>query len=239
MASHLRDQRRIQALFRASASDYLLREQFVTDPAQLLSEYVSGQRLDPDAAAAANHLVYAMVSNPRLLGWLQTYASRSAEVPSGDEFAQDFARALSRDGDEQTLLAIVRAAGEGQDVFSVQSDMLRALITVLRGGRGGSVFAGTEMSSPGTEISPGHGTEISSAVFRGTEMSSPGTEISPGQAFAGTEKSSPGTEISPGPGTDMSPGRFGGIDIEVTLSALVDFAGELRSAGALSTVRFR
>ena len=63
--------------------------------------------------------------------------------------------------------------------------------------------------------------------------------MSPGQVFAGTEMSSPGTEISPGPGTDMSPGRFGGIDIEVTLRALVEFAGELRRAGALDTIRFR
>jgi hypothetical protein len=96
----------------------------------------------------------------------------------------------------------------------------------------GQAFAGTEMSSPGTEMSPGQ-------RFAGTEMSSPGTEMSPGQRFAGTEMSSPGTEISPGPGTDMSPGRFGGIDIDVTLQALVDFATELRRAGALNTFRFR
>jgi hypothetical protein len=274
MASQLRNQRRVDALFRALSSDYLLREQFVTDPAQILTEYVSGERLDPDAAAAANHLVYAVVSNPGLLRWVQS-AGAKGKAPTGDEFAGQFAHAVARNGDEATILALVRAAGDPHDRFEVQAGVLAALIAAF-GRRGGGVFAGTEMSSPGTEISPGPGTNISpgavfegtemsspgteispgspgtemspGAVFEGTEMSSPGTEISPGSpgtemspgaVFEGTEMSSPGTEISPGPGTDMSPGRFGGINLEVTLIALVEFAQELRAAGALNTVRFR
>jgi hypothetical protein len=223
MASHLRNKRRVDALFRALSSDFLLREQFVTDPAQILTEYVSGKRLDPDAAAAANQLVYAMVSNPRLLRWLESYGRGSAEVPAGEAFARDFARALARDGDEQTLLAVVRAAGEAEDLFSTQAEVLKGLVTAFESRLGGSLAAGTEMSSPGTEISPG-----------------PGTDISPGRVFAGTEMSSPGTEISPGPGTDISPGHLaGGVDIDVTLQALVEFANELRRTGALNTIRFR
>jgi hypothetical protein len=247
MSSQLRDKRRVDALFRALSSDYLLREQFVTDPAQILTEYVSGERLEPDAAAAANHLVYAVVSNPGLLRWVQS-AGAKGKVPAGDDFADQFAHAVARNGDEATVLAIIRAAGDPRDHFSVQAEVLRALIAAF--GKKGSVFAGTEMSSPGTEVSPGSpGTEMSpGAVFEGTEMSSPGTEISPGSpgtemspgaVFEGTEMSSPGTEISPGPGTDMSPGRLGGIDFQVALVALVEFAQELRAVGALNTVRFR
>ena len=67
MASQFSSKRRVDALFRALASDYLFREQFVTDPAQILTEYVHGERLEPDQAAAANQLVFAMVSNPGLL----------------------------------------------------------------------------------------------------------------------------------------------------------------------------
>ena len=344
MASQLSEKRRVEALFKALASDYLLREQFVTDPSQILTEYVRGKRLDSTAAAAANHLVYAVVSNPGLYRWLSSYARTSGDEVSQDQFLRDFARALARDGDEQTQLAVLRAASEPKNLFSVQARVLRGLISVLRGSGGpGSVFAGTEMSSPGTEMSPGQafrtgtemsspgtemspgqfrtgtemsspgtemspgqvfrtgtemsspgtemspgqfrtgtemsspgtemspgqafrtgtemsspgtemspgqfrtgtemsspGTEMSPGQFRtGTEMSSPGTEMSPGQIFAGTEMSSPGTEISPGSGTNISPGQLGRIDIEVTLQALVDFATELRRAGALNTVRFR
>ena len=215
---------RVEALFKALASDYLLREQFVTDPAQILTEYVRGKGLEPEAAAAANHLVYAVVSNPGLYRWLSSYGSQGSGAVDEDEFLRDFARALARDGDEQTNLAVLRAASEPEDVFSVQATVLRGLVSAMRaGGRFGSVFAGTEMSSPGTEISPGPGTEISAGrVFAGTEMSSPGTEISPGpgteisagRVFAGTEMSSPGTEISPGPGTEMSAGRvFAGTEM--------------------------
>jgi hypothetical protein len=300
MTSPLREKRRIEAIFRALSTDYLLREQFVTDPAQILTEYVSGKRLEPEAASTANHLVYAVVSNPGLLRWLQNYANKSAQVPAGEQFTRDFARAVAQNADEQTLLAVLSGAGEPQDHLTLQTDVLRALVSALKlapgrvvagtemsspgteispgpgtevsmvgvfagtemsPGRGtemspGRVFAGTEMSpgrgtemSPGlmagTEMSPGHGTEMSPGLMAGTEMSSPGTEMSPGHGtemspglMAGTEMSSPGTEISPGPGTDMSPGIMG-IDIGTTLRALVNFANELRRAGALNTLNFR
>ena len=296
MASRLSENRRVDALFRALGSDYLFREQFVTDPAQILTEYVRGRPLERDEADAANQLVFAMVSNPGMLEWMSSYG-RAGKGQSDEEFAGDLARALARHGDEQVQLAVLRAAGESADLLTIQTGVLRGLIAALaRAGRPvfgteasspgtevsspgteistpgteisspgtevsspgtemspGRVFAGTEMSSPGTEISsPGTeistpGTEMSSpgtemspgAVFAGTEMSSPGTEMSPGAVFAGTEMSSPGTERSPGPGTDKSPGSFGGIDIEVTIAALVDFARELRRAGALDTLRFR
>jgi hypothetical protein len=279
MASHLIEKRRVDALFRALGSDYLFREQFVTDPAQILTEYVRGKPLKQDQADAANQLVFAMVSNQGMLQWLSSYRGVSQGV-SDEQFARDLARALARHGDEQVQLAVLRAAAEPGDLLTVHWTVLRGLIAAL--GRVGRPVFGTEVSSPGTEISspgteistPGTeisspGTEISSPgteislpgteasspgtemspgrVFAGTEMSSPGTEISPGsgtemspgRVFAGTEMSSPGTEISPGPGTDKSPGSFGGIDFEVTITALVDFAGELRRAGALDTLRFR
>ncbi len=236
MISHLQDKRRVDALFRVLSSDYLLREQFVTDPAQILTEYTSGKRLEPEQAEVANHLVYAMVSNEGLLDWMTSYAAGGGTVPAGEEFAADFVSAVARHGDKQTVAAIVRAAAKDQDVFTVQAEVVRNLILAVSTGRG-QVFSGTEMSSPGTEISPGPGTEMSPGhlaagaeelvggqVFAGTEMSSPGTEMSPGRVFAGTEMSSPGTEMSPGqvfagtemssPGTEMSPGRvFAGTEM--------------------------
>ena len=90
--SRMGDKRRVDALFKVLSSDFLLSEQFVTDPAQILNEYVSGKRLKSDDAAAANHLVYAVVSNPKLFAWLEGYARSNAEVPAGDDFIRDFAR---------------------------------------------------------------------------------------------------------------------------------------------------
>ena len=159
MPSAFTERRRVDALFKALSSDYLLREQFVTDPAQLLAEYVSGERLEPDAAAATNQLIYAIVSNPGLLNWMRSSARRPMTADK-DEFALEFARALAQHGDEQSILAVLRAANENKDLFTVQADVLGRLIAAF-GTERGSVFAGTEMSSPGTEISPGPGTEVS------------------------------------------------------------------------------
>jgi hypothetical protein len=38
-------------------------------------------------------LVYAVVPNPKLLGWLDSYARSNAEVPASDDFTCDFAKA--------------------------------------------------------------------------------------------------------------------------------------------------
>jgi hypothetical protein len=265
MAPDLRAARRTDALFKAVSGDFLLREQFVTDPAQILSEYVHGKRLPDGTAGAANQLLFAVVSNPGLANWMRQYAKVHGGDPPPDEaFARDFARAVAENPDEQVVIALVRGAGEKRDLFTPQSDLLRAIIVALGGGLG-SVSAGTEMSpgTGGTEMSPGGGTEMSpgkafepgrGGVFAGTEMSpgggtemSPGhgTEMSPGGArdpgsvMSGTEMSPGGTEMSPGTGgTEMSPGRFGGqfggIDVRGTFQALVDFANQLRSRGALN-----
>jgi hypothetical protein len=48
----------VEALFKAMASDFLLREQLVTDPARILAEYVQGERLEPQRADDTYRLVY-------------------------------------------------------------------------------------------------------------------------------------------------------------------------------------
>jgi hypothetical protein len=121
----------------------------------------------------------------------------------------------------------------------------------------GAIFHGTEMSpGGGTEVSPGGGTEVSpGAIFRGTDMSpgggtniSPGggTNMSPGAIFSGTDMSpGGGTNISPGGGTNISPGALGSLELpgylQVTFSALVQYASQLRARGVLvsSGLEFR
>ncbi len=101
------DKRRVSALFRAIGSDYLFREQFVTDPAQILVEYLHGTPLKRGQADAANQLVFAMLSNPGLLEWLSTYDQQRAD-DSDEQFTQDLAEALAKHGDAQVQLAVMR-----------------------------------------------------------------------------------------------------------------------------------
>ncbi|MYM70610.1 hypothetical protein GTP56_00180 [Duganella sp. FT134W] len=89
-------QRRLDALFRALASDFLLREQFITDPAQIASEYINGKRIAPDKAAAMNYLIYACLANNYLISWLRDYAMRSdgKEPITQQRFVRDFSAAV-------------------------------------------------------------------------------------------------------------------------------------------------
>lgn len=66
--------RRVDALFKAMASDFLLREQFITDPSTLINDYVLGGRLAPTQAACWNQLIYAVFANTCLVAWLRQYA---------------------------------------------------------------------------------------------------------------------------------------------------------------------
>jgi hypothetical protein len=89
-------QRRLDALFRALASDFLLREQFITDPAQIASEYINGKRIAPDQAAAMNYLIYSCLANNYLISWLRDYAMRSdgQEPITQQRFVRDFSAAV-------------------------------------------------------------------------------------------------------------------------------------------------
>jgi hypothetical protein len=255
--------RRVEALFKTLSADYLLREQFVTDPAQVLSEYVGGAHISDERSDAANQLLYAVLSNPRLRDWMTSYSrTLSGEVPGRDAFARAFAKAVASYGDEAIALALIRGAADGRDHFTLQSDLLRALTVVMAAGRASS---GTEMSSSGdpelspdafhaeaspagfrragTEMSPGTGTEMSPGTLRpSTEVSPGGTEVSPGTGTGNEMRPGArraGTEMSPGTGTEMSPGGLvsrGGIagHVQVTLQALVQYASQLRARGALA-----
>jgi hypothetical protein len=197
------------------ASDYLLREQFVTDPTQVFFDYVFGRDLPHVDSDISNQLVFSVVSSPHLRKWMGAYGRRSKGAPpSRHGFALEFAKATASSRDERVMLALIRSASDEHGRFEVQADFLRSIIAVI--GRG-SGMAGTEMSpGTGTEKSPGGGTEMSpgniqraerlGALLRNIERlgeqiiraESGGTEMSPGG----------GTEISPGGGTEMSPGAL-------------------------------
>lgn len=90
-------QRRLDALFRALSSDFLLREQFVTNPAQITSEYVLGEQIGEEAVANLNYAIYNCLTTPRLIQWFNLYAlqrQESNEPLTITEFTRDFARAL-------------------------------------------------------------------------------------------------------------------------------------------------
>ena len=206
---------RVNAMLRAMSGDYLLREQFATDPMQVYCDYVTRDQVPGQKLDATNQLVFSVFSSPQLRRWMGDYSGRlGGRTPSRHLFARQFASAAAASRDPLVTLALVRGAATGEGHFELLADFFRALLTAM--GRGGQA-SGTEMSpgvtatemSPGatgTEMSPGAlglagriASEIASATRFAVELrrlaSASGTEMSPG---GGTEQSPGGTEMSPG-----------------------------------------
>lgn len=208
---------RTHAMLRAMSADYLLREQFATDPIQVYCDYVAPGREVGQKADAASQLIFSVFSSPHLRRWIGDYARRlGGRVPSRHVFAREFAGAVAASRDPLVALALVRGAAVGEGHFELQADFFRAVLAAMS--RGGFSASGTEMS-PGvtaTEMSPGgpateHSLGAASLVGRvAAEVANAArfaAELQRLAAAAGTEMSpGGGTEQSPGGGTEMSPG---------------------------------
>src|SRR5688572_31467419 len=117
-------ERRAYALFRAMSTDFLLREQFVTDPAQVWSEYVYGAGLPPERASVVNQFVYSVMSNPGLVRWLAAYVADRPIRPSQEEFMLHFGRAVVENDGRHVLYALTRSAIEKQALIPVDDAIL-------------------------------------------------------------------------------------------------------------------
>jgi hypothetical protein len=110
------------------STDYLLREQFVTNPAQVMSEYLHGKALAPEQASVASQLIYSVMSNRALLGWLREYAiSHRGRIPPKDRVAADFGRAVVQHGGDHVALALMRASAEQAGIRVLDDALLDAV----------------------------------------------------------------------------------------------------------------
>jgi hypothetical protein len=252
--------RRADALFKAMSSDFLLREQFVTNPSQVLFEFVAGKSLQPERATAINQLIYAVMSNPGLVRWLRQYPAKAgSHQPSAKKFNLEFARAVVKNGAYPVVLALPRSSGAAEEPSGETEREI--LLPIFFGGITRLLDGETEQSGTGTEVSTNVGTtEMSTGTGGTTEMSTgtqmstgtggtevsgtgtgtgTGTEVSGTGTGTGTEVSGTGTEMSTGTGgTESSFGGFSGIFnsryAQITLEALALYATQLLSIGALN-----
>lgn len=122
--------RRVNALFRAMDSDVLLQSQFVTDPSQVISEYVNSMRLEPQSAIEINHLIYSIMVNRELLEWLHSYAvQKTEELPTVSRFLQDFSRAVAEHNAYYVVLSLLLSSSKTQAVLNREN--LETIVPVL------------------------------------------------------------------------------------------------------------
>ncbi|WP_181957542.1 hypothetical protein [Streptomyces paludis] len=158
------------------STDFLLREQFVTGPTEVLSEYVYGTRVEPEQASVSNQLLYSVVANRDLRSWLHGYALRqSGDVPSGEEFVKEFSDAVVKYGGKDVVLALVRASAPERSVAVLDEDLMHFIFNL---GALGDIGAGDIML---TGTSDGTGT-----VTAGTGDGGTGTGTGTGTGDGGT-----------------------------------------------------
>src|SRR4051812_31993902 len=140
--------RRLHALLRAMSTDFLLREQFVTDPAQISAEYVYGTRIPVQQSSAVNRIIFAVMSNPDLVAWLRSYSKRNRNpLPSSNKFLSDFSRALTKSDGHHVVIALLRGFVDRDSTFVIDDVLLRVLLSVFAAEPSGIVSSeGTEMS---------------------------------------------------------------------------------------------
>jgi len=169
--------RRFDALFRAMSQDFLLREQFVTDPAQIASEYVYGARLAPRRAVVINQLLYAIAANPHLAQWLHDYAIRHRfELPRRDRLVRDFSHAVARHGGHDVVVSLIRASVENESAINFESPATEAAFLMFGCG---TVRAGTRTPFPAVTVPGTYPSTDPLTEQSGTHVSTTGTGTDP------------------------------------------------------------
>jgi hypothetical protein len=216
---------RSRALFKAMHSDFLLREQFVTDPVQVVSEYVYDKKLAPLNASVANQLVYSVVSSRSLFKWLVHYSREGSHRSTAHGgFAGQFGRAVADSGDYRVVLSLIRSSlvKESPSGFETFGLFVQALSAVL-GDRNDRFGTGIASADTGGDTGSSTGGDTGSSTGGDT-----GTSADTGRGIYGA---------------DVGGDAFGFIDpynlaiyARDSLAVLIQYATELLNLGALDVI---
>ncbi|MEC5218917.1 uncharacterized protein YjbI with pentapeptide repeats [Actimicrobium sp. GrIS 1.19] len=231
-------QRRLDALFRALSSDFLLREQFITDPAQIAAEYVNGKRMDPEDAAAMNYLIYSCLGNNYLISWFRDYSLRHGnERITRQRFVKDFSAAVVNQRAQHVVSSLVHFALSGNARIALDDTWLQAIFGVWETqpadgtddatdetGTGGTGTDSTGTDSTGTDSTGTDSTGTDSTGTGGTGTDSTGTD-STGTGGTGTDSTGTDSTGTGGTGTDSTGTDGTGTDSTGTDSTGTDSTG--------------
>ncbi|MFE4695628.1 hypothetical protein ACFRIC_00910 [Streptomyces sp. NPDC056738] len=123
--------RRIDALFRAMETDFLLREQFITGPSQILTDYLAGPTVPEEEAALTDRLIYSVFASPKLLQWFEEYVHRHRdEVPTGGQFLADFCEATVSSGSRDVVATLLHGCSAEAGIYGLTEDLLHYFVNL-------------------------------------------------------------------------------------------------------------
>lgn len=173
-------QRRLDALFRALASDFLLREQFITDPTQIASEYINGKRIAAEDAAAMNYLIYSCLANNYLISWFRDYSMRSdakGKAITRQTFVRDFSLAVVDQRAHHVVSALSHFALHDKLRIQLDDDWLQAIFGRWHHiGEDGTDDATDSTDSTGTDDTGTDSTGTDDSTGTGTDNTDDATD---------------------------------------------------------------
>ncbi|WP_405918219.1 hypothetical protein [Streptomyces sp. NBC_00728] len=123
--------RRIDALFQAMETDFLLREQFITGPSQILMDYLAIPSVPQEQAALTDRLIYSVFANPKLLQWFQEYVHRHTdEVPTGGQFLADFCEAIISQDGQDVVATLLEGSVAETGIYGLTDDLLHYFVNL-------------------------------------------------------------------------------------------------------------
>ncbi|MFF3889996.1 hypothetical protein [Streptomyces sp. NPDC001914] len=123
--------RRIDALFRAMETDFLLREQFITGPSQILMDYLAGPSVSDEEAALTDRLIYSVFASPKLLQWFEEYVRlHRDEVPTGGQFLADFCEATVSHGAREVVATLMHGCAADTGLYGLTDDLLHYFVNL-------------------------------------------------------------------------------------------------------------
>ncbi|WP_416564176.1 hypothetical protein [Nocardia testacea] len=226
-------ERLVAALFKAMSTDFLLREQFVTDPARILAEYVARSTLPAAQAESINQLIYSIAASSDLLAWIREYALRRKQTKvSLGTFIEDFSQAVVDQDSKYVVSAFMGNLLRGTPPLSVDA-MKAAAGSILH------IF-GPVPDQPGGVVD-----DSTAGMAKGTAKTSSTGKTSKTSTYATFKTQGTWTTLKtkttwlksgqPGEDTDeQESSEFSEYNwAAVTLEALAQYANQLANEGLL------
>lgn len=207
--------RRIDALFQAMSQDYLLRQQFITNPVSILTDYVYGTSIPPERASSSNQIVYAVLAERELLAWLHVYATdHRGAVPSGHQFLNDFTRAIVDYGAQHVVNALIRSSVHGNSLIDFDEDLLHFFLNLGVLVTGGEEQPDEHAEDAAERVAPLYPSTCTAITWKTWLITKP--SIDADERFSADQ-----------------PSEFAPRYVMVTLDELAVYAAALRRSGAL------
>ena len=110
-------QKNVLRLFEEMQQNKSMMDSFIHNPTEQIVNKVMRKKLPPQQISEANRLLFSLIANDEMLNWLNNYnKDMSGGKIDKKQFAMDFAKEISKLGDENILVSLISNAVQGYGI---------------------------------------------------------------------------------------------------------------------------